>query len=38
MRDKNSPIVTLIEKFLSSENCKCMEIDLNGIHDIQNSN
>lgn len=38
MRDKNSPILALIEKFLSAENCKCMEIDLNGIHDIQNSN
>ncbi len=38
MRDKNYPIMALIEKFLSSENCKCMEIDLSGIHNIQNSN
>ena len=35
MRDNMSPIMTFIDKFLSSENSKCMEIDLEGIHELK---
>lgn len=33
--EKFLPILILIDEFLSSENQICMEIDLNGIHELQ---
>jgi DNA mismatch endonuclease (patch repair protein) len=34
-KDKLSPNLILIDKFLASENYKCMEIDSQGIHEIK---